>query len=106
MTPKFKRGFRVEIKSKLDDSCIGYEVPDNYGVGYEAIIISHNPHPEQAGIIINPTYEILILFSDDYAQRAYWYKENDLKLICSNEEKGEKILIENGCHPLDIAPEW
>lgn len=96
MEPKFKCGYRVEILSRKEGRPDEWE---NANLGKEAIIIKSDTHVENLGLNINttkPFYKLLILDEDDRAHADWWYEEDFLQLICSNEEKGIKILERYG----------
>ena len=93
--PKFKPGFRVEILSRRRN---GQRANwENTAVGTEAIIES--VCVDTAGCYSDyatsgALYKIFILHKNREPRSLHWFEEENLELICKNEEKGLKILAQ------------
>ena len=106
MEQKLKRGYRVEILSRNPpNGNIGeYYSWDNGRVGCEAIVqFSNIEHISRCDVehmrlwncdMSHPFYYLLIINPLDTYTSAGWYEEKFLGIICSNEQKGEKIIAE------------
>ena len=90
MNPKFKRGYRVEILSRLKDRAEEFLCSwENAGVGEEAII-------DFSKIEDTQPYYALVRINEDGTDIGFiqlkWYEEKYLKLVCCNEQKGMNVL--------------
>ena len=75
MEAKFKRGYTVKIRSDHED------YPD-----YEAIVYSSR-HDAESIYDNGMIYKLLI-----NGQMSFGWREYSLSLVCSNEERGKKII--------------
>lgn len=96
MTPKFKTGFRVSILPRVNKNLGHWE---NSSIGCDAIINASNLDEDYG--YEQPTneydksaacYDIIILEKDGTMYGLRWFEENALELICTNDEKGKKII--------------
>ena len=97
MEEKYPRGTRVEILSRFSDS---HDAKwENTSYGSEAII-EHSSLNVDAGEIMPridrdetaPLYYIAIIRKNKILSRSWWYEEKYLQIVCTNLEKGLRIL--------------